>query len=175
MLDPEPDPGDLADYTAWAMKVYAGTERIIDAVHARGIAFNDLHMFNIMVGPDDTVALIDFEAAALASADSRQIIANPGFLAPPDRRGLSIDRYGLACLKIALFTPTTNLFMLDRSKAAHLAEVITDWFPVTPGFLQPAVDEITRDEPGGHTIPRLVPEPSRLAGRAAGAEHRDPR
>ncbi len=160
MLDPEPSEEDLAAYAAWAIKVYEGTERIVEAVHERGVAFNDLHMFNIMVGPDDTVTLIDFEAAALASDDSRQIIANPGFLAPPDRRGLSIDRYSLACLKIAIFTPTTNLFMLDRSKAAHLAEVITDWFPVPRGFLQPAVDEITRDEPGGHQIPRLVPEPT---------------
>jgi hypothetical protein len=159
LLDPEPDAERLADYTAWALKVYAGTERIVDAVHARGVAFNDLHMFNIMVGPEDTIALIDFEAAAPAAEQRRQTLANPGFLAPPDRRGTAIDRYSLACLKIALFTPTTSLFMLDRAKAAHLAEVISDWFPVPRGFLESAVDEITRGEPGGHTIPRLVPEP----------------
>jgi hypothetical protein len=159
LLDPEPDPGDLADYAAWAMKIYSGTERIIDAVHARGVAFNDLHMFNIMVASDDTVALIDFEAAAPAAEERRQTLANPGFLAPPDRRGTAIDRYSLACLKIALFTPTTNLFMLDLGKAAHLAEVIAEWFPVPEGYLQQAVDEITRGEPGRATIPRLVPEP----------------
>ena len=159
LLDPEPDPGDLAEYAAWAMKVYAGTERIIDAVHARGVAFNDLHMFNIMVAPDDTVALIDFEAAAPAVEGRRQTLANPGFLAPPDRRGTAIDRYSLACLKIALFTPTTNLFMLDLGKAAHLAEVIAEWFPVPEGYLQQAVDEITRGEPGRPSIPRFAPEP----------------
>ncbi|GAB2801194.1 class III lanthionine synthetase LanKC [Actinoallomurus bryophytorum] len=159
LLDPEPDPQDLADYTAWAMKIYAGTERIIKKVHARGVAFNDLHMFNIMVAPDDTVALIDFEAAAPAADNRRQTLANPGFLAPPDRRGIAIDRYSLACLKIALFTPTTNLFMLDLAKAAHLAEVIADWFPVPPGYLEEAVDEITRGEPGRRAIPRFAPEP----------------
>ncbi|HZE31050.1 MAG TPA: class III lanthionine synthetase LanKC [Actinoallomurus sp.] len=159
LLDPEPDPQDLADYTAWAMKIYAGTERIIKQVHARGVAFNDLHMFNIMVAPDDTVALIDFEAAAPAAENRRQTLANPGFLAPPDRRGTAIDRYSLACLKIALFTPTTNLFMLDLAKAAHLAEVIADWFPVPPGYLEEAVEEITRGEPGRWPIPRLAPEP----------------
>jgi hypothetical protein len=160
MLDPEPEAERLAGYTDWALRVYAGTERIIDAIHERGVAFNDLHMFNIMVGPEDRISLIDFEAAAPAAEDGRQILANPGFLAPPDRRGTAVDRYSLACLKIALFTPTTNLFMLDRAKAAHLAEVITEWFPVPQGFLQAAVDEITRGEPGGHTIPRLVPAPS---------------
>jgi predicted Ser/Thr protein kinase len=159
LLDPEPAEQDLADYTAWAVKVYEGTERIIRKVHARGVAFNDLHMFNIMVGPGDDVNLIDFEAAAPAAEGRRQTIANPGFLAPPDRRGTAIDLYGLACLKIALFTPTTNLFMLDPAKAAHLAEVIAEWFPVPDGFLAEAVEEITRGEPGRHAIPRLAPEP----------------
>jgi tRNA A-37 threonylcarbamoyl transferase component Bud32 len=159
MLDPEPAARDLADYTAWALKIYEGTERIIERVHARGVAFNDLHMFNIMVGDGDEVALIDFEAAAPADEQRRQTLANPGFLAPPDRRGTSIDRYALACLKIALFTPTTNLFMLDPAKAAHLAEVIADWFPVPEGFLEQAVEEITRGESGRHSIPRLAPEP----------------
>jgi tRNA A-37 threonylcarbamoyl transferase component Bud32 len=159
LLDPEPTTEDLAAYTDWALRIYAQTESIIDAVHERGIVFNDLHMFNIMVSADDEVGLIDFEAAAPASQDGRQTLANPGFLAPPDRRGIAVDRYGLACLKIALFTPTTTLFMLDRTKAAHLAEVITEWFPVPRGFLQPAVDEITRGDPGPRTIPRLTPEP----------------
>jgi tRNA A-37 threonylcarbamoyl transferase component Bud32 len=159
LLDPDPTSENLAAYTAWALNIYAETERIIDAVHDRGIAFNDLHMFNIMVGPGDEVALIDFEAAAPAAHDARQTLANPGFLAPPDRRGTAVDRYSLACLKIALFTPTTNLFMLDRGKAAHLSEVITDWFPVPRDFLPPAVDEITRGEPGLPAIPRFAPEP----------------
>ncbi len=167
MLDPEPDPQDLADYAAWAMKVYAGTEQIIEKVHARGVAFNDLHMFNVMVDEDDTVALIDFEAAAPAAERRRQTLANPGFLAPPDRRGTDIDAYSLACLKIALFTPTTNLFMLDLAKAAHLAEVIAEWFPVPEEWLRQAVDEITRGEPGRRPIPRLAPEPPGWANARA--------
>jgi hypothetical protein len=158
LLDPEPAPDDLAAYADWAMGVHAGTERIIAAVHARGVAFNDLHMFNIMVAPDDTVSLIDFEAAAPAAEQRRQSLANPGFLAPPDRRGTAIDRYSLACLKIALFTPTTSLFMLDLGKAAHLAEVIAEWFPVPDGYLRSAVEEITRGEPGRAVIPRLAPD-----------------
>jgi tRNA A-37 threonylcarbamoyl transferase component Bud32 len=159
LLDPEPDPGGLADYAAWAMKIYAGAERVIEQVHARGVAFNDLRMFNIMVAPDDTVSLIDFEAAAPAAERRRQTLANPGFLAPPDRRGTDVDAYGLACLKIALFTPTTNLFMLDLGKAAHLAEVIAEWFPVPAGYLDQAVAEITRGEPSRPKIPRFAPEP----------------
>ena len=40
-------------------------------MHERGVVFNDLHMFNIMVRPDDTVAFIDFEAASDISEGRR--------------------------------------------------------------------------------------------------------
>src|SRR5262249_47626144 len=42
MLDPEPGAWQLAAYADWALKVYAGTERVIRAIHARGVVFNDL-------------------------------------------------------------------------------------------------------------------------------------
>ncbi|MEV5706602.1 class III lanthionine synthetase LanKC [Actinoallomurus sp. NPDC052274] len=163
LLDPEPDPDRIAEYTAWALKIYERTERVVQAVHSRGVVFNDLHMFNIMVRPNDTVALIDFETAAPATDEGRQILANPGFLAPPDRRGTAVDDYCLACLKLALFAPLTTILQLDRTKAAHLAEVITEWFPVPEGYLESAVAEISRDATTGSRLvgarPSLRPEP----------------
>jgi class III lanthionine synthetase len=144
LLTPEPDPQAVADYTAWALRIHAGVEKAVAAVHSRGVVFNDLHMFNIMVGPDDeSVTLLDFEAAALASDNLRQSVAHPGFIAPPDRRGYDVDRYALACLRLALFLPVTMLFAVDRGKAAHLAEVIAAEFPVPREFLDEAVAEIT--------------------------------
>jgi Protein kinase domain len=170
LLGPEADPAQIADYTAWALKIYEGTERVVTAVHERGIVFNDLHMFNIMVRPDDTVALIDFEVAEPAVDEKRQSMANPGFLAPADRRGVAVDRYSLACLRLALFMPMTTLFVLDREKARHLAELIAERFPVPQEFLDSAVAEITagsdraadhgaRGGPSVHLPPRLAPEP----------------
>lgn len=148
LLTPDPDPVAVADYTRWALRIHAGVERAVDAVHARGVVFNDLHMFNIMVGPDDeSVMLLDFEAAAPGSDNGRQSVAHPGFVAPPDRRGYDVDRYALACLRLALFLPVTTLLVLDRAKAAHLAEVIAGQFPVPQAFLDEAVAEITRDLP----------------------------
>ncbi|MFB7599196.1 class III lanthionine synthetase LanKC [Streptomyces sp. NPDC056160] len=147
LLTPDPDPRAVAAYTAWALRVHAAVERAVAAVHARGIVFNDLHVFNIVVGPDDeSVHLLDFEAAAPAEEDGRQVVAHPGFFAPPDRTGPDVDRYALACLRLALFLPVTTLFVIDRGKAAHLAEVIAEQFPDIPGdFLDEAVAEITRD------------------------------
>lgn len=147
LLTPDPDPQAVADYTAWAVRIHGAVERAVEAVHERGIVFNDLHVFNIMVAPDgETVSLLDFEAAAPVSEQGRQVVAHPGFFAPPDRTGIDVDRYALACLRLALFLPVTTLFVVDRGKAAHLAEVISRQFPDVPGeFLDEAVTEITRD------------------------------
>ncbi|MER7929317.1 class III lanthionine synthetase LanKC [Streptomyces sp. NPDC096057] len=146
LLTPDPDPDAVAAYTAWALRIHAAVERAMEAVHERGIVFNDLHIFNVIVAPDEeSVFLIDFEAAAPAEENGRQVVAHPGFFAPPDRRGIDVDRYALACLRLALFLPVTTLFVVDRGKAAHLAEVIASQFPDVPEeFLDKAVAEITR-------------------------------
>ncbi|MEE4543728.1 class III lanthionine synthetase LanKC [Streptomyces sp. V4-01] len=163
LLTPDPDPAAVAEYTRWALRIHEGVEKAVAAVHSRGIAFNDLHMFNIMVAPDEeTVSLLDFEAAAPVSEDARQSVAHPGFVAPRDCRGADVDRYALACLRLALFLPVTTLLAIDRAKAAHLAEVIAAEFPVPRDFLAEAVREITRD----HSAP---PPTSPPEGAAPGA------
>ncbi|WP_406193554.1 class III lanthionine synthetase LanKC [Streptomyces sp. NBC_01017] len=150
LIGPDPDPRAVADYTAWALRIHRAVERAVEAVHARGIVFNDLHVFNIMVAPDEeSVSLLDFEAAAPVGENGRQVVAHPGFLAPADRRGVDVDRYALACLRLAMFLPITSLFVVDRDKAAHLADVIAGQFPDVPReFLDAAVAEICRDVAG---------------------------
>jgi tRNA A-37 threonylcarbamoyl transferase component Bud32 len=143
LIEAAPDQRTIADYTSWALGICAGVERAVEAIHSRGVVVNDLHMFNIMVRPDDSVSLIDFEAAAHIDEGSRPTLGNPGFLAPRDRTGFDIDRYSLACVKLAMFMPLTTLFALDLGKAAHIAEVIAEYFPVAPDFLDEAVREIT--------------------------------
>ncbi|MBZ3905676.1 class III lanthionine synthetase LanKC [Streptomyces griseiscabiei] len=160
LLAADPEPGAVAAYTAWALRVHRAVEEAVAAVHARGIVFNDLHVFNIMVAPDDhSVSLLDFEAAAPVEENGRQTVAHPGFLAPPDRTGAAVDRYALACLRLALFLPVTSLFVVEREKAAHLAAVIAEQFPDVPrGFLDEAVAEITRGSGGvGETRGRGAP------------------
>ena len=142
LISPDPAPEALAAYTAWAMRICAGAERAAGLMHERGIVFNDLHLFNIMVRPDDTVALIDFEAASDLSEGRRITVGNPGFAAPRDRSGLAVDAYSLACLRLALFMPLTTLFPLDRAKAAQLAHEAATIFPLPEGYLQVAVTEI---------------------------------
>ncbi|MFJ9347451.1 class III lanthionine synthetase LanKC [Streptomyces sp. NPDC101237] len=154
LLVPDPDPAAVRAYTRWALRVHRQVTEAVEAVHARGIVFNDLHVFNIMVAPDEeSVFLVDFEAAAPVAENGRQVVAHPGFFAPPDRRGLDVDRYALACLRIALFLPVTTLFVVDRGKAAHLADVVADQFPDVPrAFLDEAVAEISRGAPAARPV-----------------------
>ncbi|MEU6314148.1 class III lanthionine synthetase LanKC [Streptomyces sp. NPDC047014] len=146
LIEADPDPAELASYTEWALSIHQRVTEAVDAVHARGVVFNDLHLFNIMVAEDDSgepsVALLDFEAAAHIDEGLRQTVANPAFVAPPDRRGFAVDRYALACLRLALFLPLTSLLVLDRAKAAHIADIIAEQFPVPRSFLDEAVAEI---------------------------------
>ncbi|MEU2116329.1 class III lanthionine synthetase LanKC [Streptomyces sp. NPDC016459] len=149
LMEADPSAERLAEYTEWALRVHGLVEQAVAAVHARGIVFNDLHLFNIMLSEDESsVVLLDFEAAQPAAEGGRQTVANPAFVAPADRRGVDVDRYALACLRIALFVPLTSLLAVDRAKAAHLAQVAAAQFPVPPEFLDEAVREITRDPAG---------------------------
>ncbi|MEV8591471.1 class III lanthionine synthetase LanKC [Streptomyces sp. NPDC052012] len=143
LIEADPDHRRLAEYTEWALDIHARVEQAVAEVHARGVVFNDLHLFNIMIRDDGRVALLDFEAAHHVDEPGRQTVAHPGFVAPPGRKGTAVDRYALACLRLALFLPLTSLLALDRRKAEHLADVVAGQFPVPRAFLDAAVEEIT--------------------------------
>ena len=170
LLKAAPDEAEIAAYTAWALRICDGVERAVEAIHGRGVVVNDLHMFNIMVRDDDSVALIDFEAAARVDEGKRPALGNPGFLAPRDRVGFDIDRYSVACLKLAMFLPLTTLFALDQGKAAHIAELIAETFPVPAPFLDGALRDIAgpRPRPAGRGSGSRAPRsPSRPAAEFA--------
>jgi tRNA A-37 threonylcarbamoyl transferase component Bud32 len=156
---PAPDPGATKAYAAWALRICGEVERAAAAMHERGVVFNDVHMLNIIVRPDGTVAFIDFEAASDVSEGRTRTVGNPGFAAPRDRVGFDVDAYSLACLRLAMFMPLTTLFALDRDKAAQLAGVIAGLFPVPEKFLDEAVREITRGaaRPAWHVTGSAAP------------------
>ncbi|MEQ4304567.1 class III lanthionine synthetase LanKC [Plantactinospora sp. B6F1] len=142
LVDADATPAELADYTDWALRIHRQVQRTVEAIAAHGIVYGDLHLFNIMVGADDRVTLVDFEVAAPIAEASRPALRNQAFAAPRDRTGFAVDRYALACLRLALFLPLTQMVRLAPSKAAHLADVVAAHFPVPRDFLDAAVDEI---------------------------------
>jgi hypothetical protein len=137
------DPAALSDHVAWATSVHRQVEAAVTEIHGRGLVYGDLHLSNVLVRPDGQVALIDFEVTADVTDDQRAGLGAVGFVAPADRRGFAVDHYALACLRLALFVPLERLLGLDPTKAAHLAAVVAEQFPVPRSWLDEAVEVIT--------------------------------
>jgi hypothetical protein len=135
-------PADRREYADWALVVYDQVERAVTAINDRGVVYGDLHLLNILVRPDDTVVLVDFEVAAPIDAARPRGLGDQAFAAPGDRTGREVDRYALACLRLALFLPLTTVLRLVPGKAAHFADVIREWFDVPAAFLDEAVEVI---------------------------------
>ncbi|TCO46656.1 class III lanthionine synthetase LanKC [Actinocrispum wychmicini] len=150
LIKPSQDEDDLASFTDWAVDVHRQVAETIDAVHERGIVYGDLHLFNIVVRDDGSTVLLDFEVAAPVEEAGRPGLGNQGF-ASRTMAGFDVDNYALACLRLALFLPMTNLLGLHRVKARHFAQIITDHFPVATEFLAKGVDVIV--PPGTPALP----------------------
>jgi serine/threonine protein kinase len=144
LLVTDPEPKEVEEYTQWAMEALAQVERVIDELHHQGIVFGDLHWSNILVRPDSSIALIDFETAFESGQVRRSKLGAPGFSAPLDRSGFEIDRYALACIQFSLFLPITQLLTLDHTKAGHFANIIEKQFPIPKHWLKKAVQTVTK-------------------------------
>jgi hypothetical protein len=164
---------DIADYTRRALHILGQVERILAAIHDRGMVFGDLHNRNLLVDADDTVSLIDFELAFDVDTGQRPGLAAPGFAAPADRTGFGIDDYALAVLKLWIFFPLTLMLSLDPGKITSYLHTVRTRFPVPGDYaesvrkqLQPAATS----ERGGHTeLDRPDPDWKRAADLIATA------
>jgi len=159
LTDPTAGPEDLAEYTEWALDIHRQVEEALTAVHERGVVYGDLHLRNIMVRPDNTIALLDFEVAAPVAEATRPGLAAQGFAPPSAFTGIQADLYSLACLRLALFLPMTELIWLHRTKALEYAEIIATNFPVPREFLQKAIEVIVPEEFRAYPSPRIEPDP----------------
>jgi hypothetical protein len=157
LVDADATAEEYARFTEWAVDVHAQITAIVEAIHERGLSYGDLHLFNVMIRPDERVCLLDFEVAGEVDAERRAGLGNQGFAAPRSLTGAAADRYSLACMKLALFLPMTNLLGLHRLKARHFAEIIRERFPVPDGWLDDAVDAIAPPE-YAYDPPRIEPE-----------------
>jgi serine/threonine protein kinase len=179
LTDITAQPADFARFTAWALTVYDKVEATINAIHERGLVYGDMHLFNVMVRAEETdgdgdgegagaerperepeIALLDFEVAAPIDQGTRPGLGNQGFSAPRGTTGADVDRYGLACLRLALFLPMTNPLWLSRPKARHYAEIIAEHFPAPADYLAKAVNVIVPKDAPDEPSPTLSPDPA---------------
>jgi hypothetical protein len=160
LVDPVAGPSAYAEYTDWALGIFARVEATMAGIHARGVVYGDLHLHNIVVRADGTVTLLDFEVASDVDGATRPGLANQGFAAPRGAVGFAIDAYAMACLRLALFLPMTSLLGLHRPKAREYARVIADHFPVPDAFLARGVDVIVPPDTPAAPVPRIEADPA---------------
>jgi class III lanthionine synthetase len=160
LIDPASTQEDYAGFTRWAIDIHRQVSETIEQIHERGIVYGDLHLFNIVVREDDTIALLDYEVTSAVEDATRPGLNNPGFAPPRDVHGFDIDNYALACLRFALFLPMTNLLGLHRLKARHFADIIAEHFPVPEDFLPPAVNTVVPPGTPDMPTPRTEADPA---------------
>jgi serine/threonine protein kinase len=160
LTDPTAGPDAAAEYTEWAVGIHRQVEQTLLAVHERGVVYGDLHLRNVVVRPDGTTTLLDFEVAAPVETATRPGLNQQGFAAPRSMTGVAVDHYALACLRLALFLPMTDLIWLHRPKALHYAEIIAEHFPVPPGYLEKAIEVIIPPNYRDLPSPRVEPDPA---------------
>lgn len=161
LTHPDRTPAELAGYVAWATEMIERVAAAIAALHERGVVFGDLHPQNVLVTPAGRLVLIDYEVATLAEDNGRAMLAHPAYQPPPDRRGVAVDHYALACLRIGMFAPQlTTMSRLDPAKIRQLADLIQESFPVPADVIEPAVATILGPDHDDSASPlRTLPMP----------------
>ncbi|MCK6068508.1 MULTISPECIES: class III lanthionine synthetase LanKC [Microbacterium] len=114
------DEASERSYRDWALNVCRRLDAVVADLHEAGYTHGDLHPGNFLMRGECDVVLIDFEMARPAADNAAALIGAPGFTPNQPRRGTSLDRYALGCIKLFLFVPLTPLINADRSKAPEL-------------------------------------------------------
>jgi serine/threonine protein kinase len=132
----------LKAHADWVRSICAKVEAAIEKFHERGIVIGDLHPSNIILTEEGDIRFIDWETATLVDDRERPSLGTPDFTAPSDRRGVDVDLYALASLRLFLFLPLTALIKLRPQKAQALGEEILEEFPTDRAFIDKAVDTL---------------------------------
>ncbi|NUP48144.1 MAG: protein kinase/lanthionine synthetase C family protein [Catenulispora sp.] len=124
----DPTPASVRDYLRWATSVTEQLSAALDAVHARGLSFGDLHPSNVVVRPDDSVVLVDFEFAADLDDPDPVRAGAPGFMPPPGMSGAEADRYALRAVWLMMLVPIVDFTQLAADKTAVMEELARSYF-----------------------------------------------
>jgi tRNA A-37 threonylcarbamoyl transferase component Bud32 len=167
------DPTDeqLAAHAERALVHARELERIVRALHERGVGYGDLNPSNIIVRPDGRLCLVDFEFAYdLARRPAHAGRGGvPGFAHPRARLGAAADIYGLACVWLFLFLPLTQLAALNGGKIRQLADAVARQYPGLPPDYPAHVVELF-EEALGEPIPEAFRPALASADRSRGSD-----
>ncbi|ASO20054.1 hypothetical protein FHR81_000264 [Actinoalloteichus hoggarensis] len=121
MIRPAATRAERTAYLARAAGVLAALRAVLDRLHAQGRRFGDLSPGNVLIGPDDAVRLVDFEATSSLTGPELKM-GTEGF-SPPQAlvdAGVDSDDYGFAALALVLLFPLQKLMQVDGAGRAEL-------------------------------------------------------
>ncbi|GHJ42807.1 serine/threonine protein kinase [Catellatospora sp. TT07R-123] len=125
-------PDRFAAYYRRCEELLSRIEQAVARLHAAGYLFVDVSPGNVLVGPDDTVRLVDFGAAHRLGTPFRKA-GTPGYM-PPDRLvgddPAVHDHYGLAGLAQLLVGPLHPVVQLNPDALTHLHHELSELAPV---------------------------------------------
>ncbi|HEU5473368.1 MAG TPA: class III lanthionine synthetase LanKC [Actinophytocola sp.] len=150
----DPSAEAVSEYLRWVDGIVDRLSRALDAMHERGMSFGDVHPANVIVRPDDSVALVDFEYAGGAGSPAARRFGAPGFMAPPEATGAEADRYSLRFVWLMMLLPLTELADRDPGKVATLENLARWRFGLGPdaGPTLPAIRHTSTPRPSGESV-----------------------
>jgi hypothetical protein len=168
---PTPSAETVTAYLAWALATIDAIDAALAAVHSRDVVFADLNTRNIMLRPDGSVVLVDFEQSFTLDEDFTPTIGTPGFTAAWARNGLSVDDFGMTCVVLSMFMPMTPVLGLHPAKAVELVSAATELFALpddlvmrmTNGLRAPEDRRTSTGSAAGGPRPRATAGPATVA------------
>jgi serine/threonine protein kinase len=113
-------------------EVFAQVETALADLHAHGTTFGDLHPRNIMLQPDGSVRLIDFELAAPVDSVRKAALGAPGFVHRSITGAQDADRFALGCCRLSALFPLTTPAFRTPALLDGLISLAEDAFPSLP-------------------------------------------
>ena len=133
LIGVDADAREIAEYYRRCEAIIGAIETALDRLHACGHLFVDVSPGNVLIAPDDTIRLIDFEAAHRLGTGFAWL-GTLGFTPPPELVGDDLavyDEYGLAALAQALLAPFHHVVRRNPDALAHLRRDLAVRAPVS--------------------------------------------
>ncbi|WP_042426610.1 class III lanthionine synthetase LanKC [Streptacidiphilus anmyonensis] len=154
-------PEDFDAYYARCERVLTAIEEALARLHALGYVFVDVSPGNVLVAPDDTVRLVDFEAARGPGVEPT-LLGTPGYSPPADlveRHGPTVyDDYGVSALTQLLVGPLHHTVARHAAALRHLHRDVTEQAPLPSTLWQRVVRHHALDDAPELPSPQEVAE-----------------
>lgn len=142
------------EFARWLDDVVGRVADAVAAVHDRGVVWGDAHPGNVLVRPDGSVVLIDFEAAGLIGEGHKPGLVAAGFTAPAGTSGVDGDDHAVDRMVLMGIMPhAPALSALRPERAAALLDQAAASLPLSAALRR----RLTGGRPGDGIFDGPVP------------------